>query len=153
MKIKFHKLILAVLTVFLLPSVTQAQSEIPVVNSKVIDFCTKSMGKKIDSGECWDLAKFALDYANAKWEAPFDYGNVVSPNDDVIVPGDIIQFEKVKLSNGTTYPHHTAIVYKVLGQKKYLIVHQNFNKVRKVSTRELDLSLLSKGTIAFYRPR
>ena len=72
---------------------------------------------------------------------------------ETILVGDIIQFEKVKLSNGTTYPHHTAIVYEVLGSGKYLIAHQNFANVRKVTTRELDLSILLKGSIEFYRPK
>ena len=130
-----------------------AQNELPLVNQKIIDFTTKSMGKKVDRGECWDLARFALDYAGAKWETPFNFGKIVDPKKDTILAGDIIQFEKVKLSNGTTFPHHTAIVYKVISSGKYLIAHQNFNNIRKVGTLELDLSLVTKGSIQFFRPQ
>lgn len=130
-----------------------AQTELTPLNKKTVEFCTKSMGKKVDRGECWDLAKFALDYAGATWEAPFDFGKIVNPKKDTILEGDIIQFEKVKLSNGTSFPHHTAIVYKVLSSGKYLIAHQNFNNTKKVSTLELDLSLLTKGSITFFRPK
>lgn len=110
------------------------------------------MGKKIDRGECWDLAKFALDYAGADWESPFDYGKVLDLEEEDVIAGDIIQFDKVELSNGTYYPMHTVVVYKVLGPGKYLMAHQNFSMVKKVNTRELDLNLLSKGTIYFLSP-
>lgn len=149
---KLHVLSFIVL-LFLLPTFLKAQSQLPPVNQKVFNFCKKSMGKKVDRGECWDLAKFALDHAGAEWKSPYDFGKVVNPNKEIILLGDIIQFEKVKLSNGTTYSHHTAIVYEVLGNGKYLIAHQNFANIRKVNTRELDLSLLSKGSIEFYRPK
>jgi hypothetical protein len=151
MKAIIKKLFLA-LTILLSYNTILAQNELPPVNQKIVDFSTKSMGKKVDRGECWDLAKFALDYAGAKWEAPFDYGKIVDPKKDTILAGDIIQFEKVKSSNGISFPHHTAIVYKVISSGKYLIAHQNFNYIRKVGTLELDLSLVTKGSIKFYRP-
>ena len=152
MKAIIRKLFLA-LTILLSYNTILAQNELPPVNQKILDFSTKSMGKKVDRGECWDLAKFALDYAGAKWEAPFDYGKIVDPKKDTILAGDIIQFEKVKSSNGISFPHHTAIVYKVISSGKYLIAHQNFNNIRKVGTLELDLSFVTKGSIKFFRPR
>jgi len=152
--LKINNRLLPVLTLlFLLPNLLQAQDALPPVNQKVFEFCKNSMGKKIDRGECWDLAKCALNYAEAEWESPYNFGDVVRPDKKTILVGDIIQFENVKLSNGTTYPLHTAVVYEILGSGKYLIAHQNFSNVRKVNTRELDLRLLSKGSIVFYRPQ
>lgn len=149
----FQKIILCLLIGLAIPTLSQAQNTLPDVNSKIIEFCTKSMGKKIDRGECWDLAKFALDYAQADWTSPYDFGTIVNPKKERIIEGDLIQFENVKLSNGTNFPHHTAIVYKVIESNKFIIIHQNFNNVRKVSTLELDLNLMTKGSITFYRPR
>ena len=143
---------LSLIVALFLPNILLAQ-DLPPTNSKVVEFCTNAMGKKIDRGECWDLAKFALDYADAVWESPFDYGEILDLEADIVIAGDIIQFEKVELSNGTTYPHHTAVVMEVLENGNYLMAHQNFNNIKKVNTRELDLSLLSKGSITFYRPR
>ena len=90
---------------------------IPPLNEKVIEYCNSQMNKKVDRGECWDLAKHALDHANAKWTPPYTFGEKVNFKKDEIFPGDIIQFVNVKLTfkNGyATYPHHTAIVYEVL---------------------------------------
>lgn len=133
----------------------KAQTTIPAVNQQVVDYCTQHMNKKVDRGECWDLARFALDYAKAKWSTPYNFGEKVNYKNVTIYPGDIIQFEKVKLTfkNGyQEYPHHTAIVYQVLGENKFLIAHQNFAGKKKVHTWELDLNYLSKGKIQFYRP-
>ena len=148
-----NRLLLLSILLLLLPTLLQAQSQLPPLNQKVFEFCKRSMGEKVGRGECWDLAKFALNHAGAEWRSPLDFGKVVDPNKEIIIVGDIIQFEKVKLSNRTSYPQHTAIVYGVLGNLKYLIAHQNSNNIKKVNTSELDLSLLLKGSIVFYRPK
>lgn len=132
---------------------SQENIELPVVNAKVLEFCKKSMAKKVGRGECWDLAKFALDYAQATWEPPYNYGEVVYPKSTQILAGDIIQFEKVKTNDGTVYPHHTAIVFEVLGKDSFVIVHQNIDNVKKVMTTKLDLTQVKKGSIVFYRPK
>ena len=135
-----------------LPFLHQSQ-EIPPLNKKVIEFCDKSMGKKVDRGECWDLAKNALDFAKASWDYPFAFGTPIDPLKDSVFPGDIIQFERVKLSDGAYYPQHTAIIYEVIGKGNYIIAHQNFNGIRKVTKKELNINLITKGNIDFYRPK
>lgn len=129
-----------------------AQDSIPELNQKVYDYVVKHMGKKVDRGECWDLAKFALDEVEAEWEFPFEFGNVIDIEKDEIIIGDIIQFKNVKFSDGGVYSQHTAIVFEVLGDDKLIIADQNFNNKRKVTTHELDLGLQTKGKITFYRP-
>lgn len=148
-----NRLLLLSILLLLLPTLFQAQSQLPPLNQKVLEYCKKSMGKKVDRGECWDLAKFALNYAGAEWRSPLNFGKIVDPKKNKILAGDIIQFERVKLSNRTNYPQHTAIVYEVLESGKYLIAHQNVDNVRKVMTGELDLSLIARGSIIFYRPK
>lgn len=129
------------------------QGQLPVTNQKVIEFCSVNLHTQVGSGECWDLAEGALEYSKAQWETPYNFGEIV--NNGTIIRGDIIQFEEVKIKGehgSSSFPHHTAVVYEVLGKDKYLIVHQNFNDVRSVETFELNLADLKKGTITFYRP-
>lgn len=55
------------------------------------------MGKKVGKGECWDLAAGALNEVSAKWESPYEFGNEINDKNEIVFPGDIIQFEGVKL--------------------------------------------------------
>ena len=50
------------------------------------------MNKKVDRGECWDLVAFALNYAEAKWKAPLEFGTIVNHQKDELKPGDIMTF-------------------------------------------------------------
>ncbi|MGV6862669.1 MAG: hypothetical protein ACWA41_12935 [Putridiphycobacter sp.] len=130
--------------------------DLPTTNQKIIEFCEKNFNKKIDRGECWDLAKFALDYANADWKAPYDFGTVIQTKKNKILPGDIMQFDNVVFESETSYvtfPLHTAIVYEVKSQDKIVMAHQNFNNNKTVQTFEIDLTSKTKGKITFYRPR
>ncbi|HUX53764.1 MAG TPA: hypothetical protein VMV56_05085 [Williamwhitmania sp.] len=134
--------------------------ELPVLNQKIVDYVTTVIGKKVDRGECWDLANRALTNNNAEWDGEYKYGKRIDPKKDVVLPGDIIQFENVKVvfkkGNTTTtemMPHHTAIVYKVIAPGVYELAHQNTGfSGRKVGLSEFNLSNMVKGRIYFYRP-
>lgn len=98
------------------------------VQDKIVAFCLDHLGKKVDRGECWDLAAAALNYAGAKWSPPFNFGTKYDYKKQAIQAGDIIQFEKVviKITNGEyDLPHHTAVVVKAYGGLKCQIAHQN----------------------------
>lgn len=130
------------------------------VARKVVEYCKNNIGKKVDRGECWDLAKFALDYAGADWTAPHDFGTKVDFKKDALKAGDILQMENVSFSwtegdytYSATFPHHTAVVYEVKDNGKIVLAHQNFNNVRKVATLEISLSDITSGTVEAYRPR
>lgn len=153
MRIKNYQSLLGLSLLVLMPFIFSMDVTLPEVNQKVVEYCNQKMGKKVDRGECWDLARFALDYAGANWEAPYDFGKKVDYKKDALLAGDIIQFEKVEFSDGFSAYQHTAIVYEVIDENKIVIVHQNFNNVRKVSTLELDLSKLTKGKLEFFRPQ
>jgi hypothetical protein len=132
----------------------------PLLNQKIVDYVSTQVGKKVDRGECWDVAYEALTLNNCEWDGMYVYGKKVNPATDSIYAGDILQFEGVTVkyheNNMTvkeTFPHHTAIVYQVLGKGYYKIAHQNFgNTGRKVGITELKLSDKISGSILFYRP-
>ena len=136
-------------------------AQIPVMNQQIKDYVTSVIGTKVGRGECWDLASTALEGVSAEWNGMYQFGKVVVPGKDSIYPGDIIQFENVKLEyrdvNETiteSYPHHTAIVYEVLGPKTFRIAHQNTGfSGRKVGLSILRLDDKKSGKITFYQPQ
>lgn len=136
-----------------------AQTATPVLNQKVVDYITSVIGKKVDRGECWDLANNALIKVNAKWNKDYKFGKLLDTAKDEIYPGDFIQFENVVLKyekDGVQYKetmaHHTAIVYQVISKNHYQIAHQNTGQYgRKVGLSELNLADMHKGKVKFYR--
>ncbi len=132
---------------------------IPYLNNGVIDFVNFYMGKKVGRGECWDLAAEALDKVGAKWDGVYKYGKRINPKKEKVFPGDIIQFEKVKVIyylNGVKYTskmaHHTAVIYSVIAKGKYTIAHQNTQiSGRKVGLSDLKLKDIVKGKYYIYR--
>lgn len=139
---------------------TFSQNNLPELNKQIIDYVKSVEGKKVDRGECWDLANQALIKVNADWDRRYVYGNQIDPKKDKVYPGDLIQFKNVKIQyaeGNTTYTelmaHHTAIVYKVLGDGIFEIAHQNTSfSGRKVGISELNINHIIKGKIYFYRP-
>ncbi len=151
-----------ILAIFLIltSSYSYCQLPIPATNQTIVDYVTSVIGKRVDRGECWDLANAALTKAKAKWDKNFKYGNLVDPLKDDIYPGDLIQFENVTLKydkDGKHFKelmaHHTAIVYQVIAKGEYQIAHQNTGQHgRKVGISELKLIDIIKGKVKFYRP-
>ncbi len=125
------------------------------VEGKILEFCKSNMGKKVDRGECWDLAYAALNFANADWKAPFNFGGKVDYKKDGLKPADVLQFSNVKFmfpNRSMSFPKHTAIVSKY-DNGKILIYHQNFNNKRFVDTLTIDLANIKNGKIEAYRPK
>jgi hypothetical protein len=137
-----------------------SQDSIPNLNKQILEFVKTSIGKKVDRGECWDLANKALTLTNADWNHEYKYGKLLNPKKDIIYPGDIIQFEgvKVKFKKGnTTYTesmeHHTAIINRIIEKGVYELAHQNTGfSGRKVGLSTLDISTITKGKMYIYRP-
>jgi hypothetical protein len=133
---------------------------IPEMNKQIITYVNSKMNKKVDRGECWDLANQALKLVGAKWDGKYVYGNKVDPYTDCIYPGDIIQFEGVKakkeVKGGQAIEkmgHHTAIIYAVKSKGVYVLAHQNTSAWgKKVGTSELDLKTIVKGRYMIYQP-
>jgi len=132
----------------------------PELNKEILKYVKSVEGKKVDRGECWDLANQALKLINADWDKAFVYGDKLDPMKDEIFPGDLIQFDNIKIQytegNATyteTMGQHTAIVYKVLEKGVFEIAHQNTGfSGRKVGVSTLNINYIVKGKIFFYRP-
>ena len=140
-------------------------TDIPILNAKVIEYVDSVIGKKVNRGECWDLAAAALDHAGAyldrsSQKSIYIFGRELNPKKDEIFEGDIIQLENVKLEyehDNAIYTenmiHHTAIIYKVLDESTYKIAHQNTSfSGKRVGISKLNIKHIKKGKITFYRP-
>ena len=133
---------------------------LPELNNEILAFVDSHLHKKVGYGECWDLAAIPLNTLNAKWDRQYVFGKLLKPTIDSILPGDIIQFEGVVLKkiNGnsqitSSFEHHTAIIYKVLGNNQFVLAQQNTSDLgRKVGFSEIDFSNLVKGRYMIYRP-
>jgi hypothetical protein len=124
------------------------------VQEKIITFSKSHLGKKVDRGECWDLANAALNVAKADWAPPHNYGDPVEIQKG-LKGADILQFTNVKFifPNGSaSFPKHTAIVYKA-DKKSITVFHQNFNNKKYVDTLTLNLDQIRDGKIEAYRPK
>jgi len=132
----------------------------PELNRKIVSLAREQIGKTVDRGECWDLAALVLNKTGADWDRKYKFGEEVNPEQDCIYPGDIIQFEgvKIKYTRGNvtyeeTMGHHTAIIVVVREKGVYVLAHQNTGTSgRKVGTSDLDLKTIIKGKFTIYRP-
>jgi len=148
------------LVIFLPSTLVIAQENIPELNKRIIEYVQSVIGEQVDRGECWDLAYQALNRFNAEWDGKFQYGKLINPKRETVLPGDIIQFKNVKIMyqiTNTTYTEfmkqHTAIVYKVKQKNVYTIAHQNTEfSGRKVGLSDLNLNHVVKGVVNIYRP-
>lgn len=116
-------------------------------SKKVLKFVKDKKGKKVGTGECWDLAEFALKQAGANTSN--DLGTVTADADYIwgkkitagqAQPGDIIQYRNFSFTKKVTkpdgswsemtggYSHHTAIITQV-GTHGYIkVLEQNVKK-------------------------
>ena len=154
------RLIPFLLFLFSLSFNLNAQSNIPELNKEIINYVESVIGTQVERGECWDLANQALIKVDADWDREYKYGKKIDPKKDKVYPGDLIQFENVKVKytkGNATYTeimeHHTAIVYKVLEKGVYELAHQNTEfSGRKVGISKLDINTVVHGKMYFYRP-
>ena len=139
---------------------TYAQCDsINALNNSILKFTQSKMNKKVGNGECWDLAKYALNYSGAEWDGGMNFGKKLEES-DCVMAGDIIQFEKVKikykLGKDTfteSMPHHTAIIYKTISSDEVILAHQNTGYTgKKVGTSNLKFSTIISGKYSIYRP-
>jgi hypothetical protein len=129
------------------------------INAQIIELVGEKIGKKVDRGECWDLAKYVLDETAADWDGMYKFGRILKKG-ECIMPGDIIQFEKLKteiLNNGVKstemFPHHTAVVYEVRSGDEIVLAHQNTGYTgKKVGTSMFRFSSIKTGRYVIYRP-
>jgi hypothetical protein len=134
------------------------------LGEKVVFLVRTQMRKKVERGEGWDLARWALRRARAK-TPPDDFGGERYVWGDPVAlmdarPGDILQFDGAAWqcdAQGWAYkgsiPRHTAVVEEVDGVN-FTLLHQNFDAKKVVRRDRIPIAgdgLLS-GTITAYRP-
>jgi hypothetical protein len=133
--------------------------DLPALNSKVLQFAKDHIGKQVGNGECWALAHDALEGAGARVPGSpgvgvKDFGRHLDRGEKAL-PGDVIQFDNVLLESpdGTTVTAavHTGIVLQA-DKGKLLLLHQNWNGVRKVVKLDLSRFMLKKGKLQVFRP-
>lgn len=154
------KRVFIILLSLCLGNAVNGYSQMPEMNKKIIDYVNTVIGKKVDRGECWDLANQALIKVKADWDGKFKFGKLLNPKKDSIYPGDIIQYKDVvvKYKKGNTeytetMKQHTSIIYKVISKGVYEVAEQNTAYAgRKVSIGKLDLGNIVKGKVMIYRP-
>ena len=142
------------------PIIAQDCDDVPVLNAQIVQLTGKKVKKKVGRGECWDLAQYVLDETGAEWDHFEVYGRLINPKKECIFPGDIIQFEKVKLKweeGKYTYKesmmHHTAVVVEVINDNQVRIAHQNTAEFgRKVGISTLFFDRIISGRLFIYRP-
>ncbi|CAY68872.1 Hypothetical protein PAS_chr2-1_0260 [Komagataella phaffii GS115] len=138
-------------------------------NEHVATWAESHEGKCVGDGECWTLAKLALEKGCGKHAFVSEYyhhgallftkdasGVIKSNPTDSIARGDILQFYECTTKNNysTTKlgaPHHTAIVVSCNSDGSLEIIHQNVNGVKKVMKQNLVLNVV-EGTMKVYRP-
>jgi hypothetical protein len=133
---------------------------IPELNRHIIEYTEAHKGKKIGRGQCWDFAAAALNEVHARWDGLYGFGERTDPKTECVYPGDIIQFEGVRVEYTTEnrrwreeMSHHTAIIYKVRSDHEFDLIHQNFGpQGKKVGVTHLDLNNITKGEYTIYRP-
>ena len=126
------------------------------VSSTVAQFAASRMGQQVGSGQCWDLIDQALEAAGAVRPGARSFDTYVFGQEVYggYKPGDILQFENVRLESPNRYeelPHHTAIVASANGNV-LTVYHQNVNGDMRVQTGVLDLGTKVRGLIRSYRP-
>jgi hypothetical protein len=132
---------------------------LPALNTKILSFVNSKMHKKVGRGECWDLAAEALNASGAKWNGKLNFGRKLEKGEGIL-PGDIIQFEgvKIKFQEGNAkytqvLKHHTGIIYSVKGNQQFDMANQNTAEHgRKVSLVSINLDDVTTGHFYIYRP-
>lgn len=138
-----------------------ACDSVPPLNRRIIEILKPLRGQQVDRGECWDLAAKVLNETAAEWDGLYRFGRPADPWKECIFPGDIIQFEGVKLrytegrlTYTETMAHHTALVWEVIGPGRYILIHQNTGfSGRKVGLSDIDLKTIVKGRCTIFRPQ
>jgi len=134
--------------------------EVPELNQKMVTFVKNNLNKKVGRGECWDLAAQGLNTIGASWDKNYGFGKEIDLKKECVYPGDIIQFEGVKIEyqkGNRTYweelEHHTAVVFKVSSKERFVVAEQNTSSLgKKVGLSDLTLKNILQGTYKVFRP-
>ena len=162
------------------PTLTQAQliQAYEQFGNGVAAFGESVIGQQVGDGECWTLAKEAIDQSShgfAMSPVGYTHGSLVyhavggasAPiaYNDSIRRGDILQFTSgkfetrdpvtgaVRATSTVGNPNHTSIVTNVSPNNRIVdIVHQNVSGSRKVQPGQHNLDEFVAGDVKIFRP-
>jgi hypothetical protein len=142
------------------------------VSELIVKYGNTHVGHKVPHtrGECWDLPNEALRFAKAKTPSELGQGLYVWGNEvslDDAQPGDILQFDRVKVKRSWVLPdgraareelnfgrRHSAIIERVEPGRKFTTLNLHVN--RKVTVQRIVMYLstenIAQGEIHVYRP-
>ena len=146
------KLLIIILGILLALS-CQAQLDVNILLS-----ADSLLGKKVGDGWCRDFIQEVLNQNGARISIDHRVDSVQAG--DVITLFDCMGktfYDPVTHNFYLDYTgNHIAMIYKVLGKGKYLIMDQNSDggkrKNTKVIVTDLDLNEIVTGTVMFFRP-
>ena len=136
----------------LVSTVSPSQSGDPA--SRIAAYCVARKGQKVGNGECWTLADEAFKSAGARRPGSDMrvWGRLVDPTREPIKPGDVVEFQSARFSDGIiTGSAHTAVVVKGGSQEHFIIAEQNWGR-KTVRFREMSMARLVSGRVRIYRP-
>lgn len=142
----------------------------------VARWAESQVGTQVGDGECWTLAKNAIEQSSqtALVSQAYTHGALVyqqngpssnpaniTKNVEAIRRGDILQFLEAKFesraggsfsSSSYGVPNHTAVVVGVSeGQKTIYILHQNTGGSKIVQQGQIELADMTGGELKAYR--
>lgn len=156
-----YKIMRNILIVGFLLSALFSYSQIPATNLLIIQEADSYIDQKVGTGVCKELLDTILIHngLGQHIDGSVGYYSYMLDSLDTIYPGDVILFKNVVLDFGdvqSTYEDHLAIVYFVMGDGSYYIIHQNHGvenlEDSKVVVSKLDLNKMVGGEIKFVRP-
>ena len=159
-----------------IPSKEELVGYLQQYGEHVASWCEHRYGQQVGRGECWDLAKEALEKGCGKHAFVSEYyhhgypillvrgvNGIMQLIDDKqpldeVRRGDILQFKSCTFYNAASgrtqtvgAPDHTSVVLGNVGGK-ILVAEQNVNNVRTVQNGEYILRDLTLGDVCAYRP-
>ncbi|KAF5096644.1 hypothetical protein D0Z00_002702 [Geotrichum galactomycetum] len=162
------------------PTLTQSQliQAYEQFGNGVAKFGESVIGQQVGDGECWTLAKEAIDQSSHGYAmSPAGYthgalvyhavGGATAPlaYNDSIRRGDILQFTSgkfetrdpatgaIRATSQVGSPNHTSIVTNVSANNRIVdIVHQNVGGSRKVQPGQHNLDEFVAGQVKIFRP-
>ncbi len=135
--------------------------------SSVLDFVDQNIGKKVGKGVCFDLVRKAFEQSDRQWFDKWEHKSKYKISRAEVQPGDVMVFYNCKFSDGFSSGYHVGILMSadslIIEIANQNVGHGPKKKVRSygrkvfvqknssVELRYVDLSLLVKGRVEFYR--
>eukprot|EP00730_Choanoeca_flexa_P013190 TRINITY_DN5048_c0_g1_i2.p1 TRINITY_DN5048_c0_g1~~TRINITY_DN5048_c0_g1_i2.p1 ORF type:complete len:395 (+),score=34.85 TRINITY_DN5048_c0_g1_i2:66-1250(+) len=143
-----------------LSTAEQLEEYADIYGPGMVAFCKARIGQRVGNGECWTLARDAVDSVGAREVLGRNYGQMVQRF--LAKPGDVLEFKQCRFewTEGRSthwmeagHPNHTAIIYRVEGGGNVFHVYeQNVNGKKHVMQGTYHADRLVSGALEVWRP-